>query len=665
MDGLPAMDGSRVTGESRAVGYVVGEVRTDAFTFVTNPAISPPRLEYVVLRGVREPVGEEVREVDVLAQVASLAVNSRLLAPTMNYSEVEAILRRLGASPPVVVGQAKVLGYLDGKVVRLPRGAAMPGAVVHRAPDELLRRFFSRDVTSGIHIGALINRPRVDVLLNPNGLQRHMAVIAQTGAGKSYAVGVILEKLLQLGGTIVVFDPNSDYVLMRHTPERTATPFAERVQVYRLPGEQPARISDEEIGETRRLTVRFSNLEVEEICELAGVAETYTNIRKAVQTAYDRLQGRDYTPEQLLAELERIAGLGGYGQDGGPVPTTDPFGGLLGGTGSPAPGSGDRPAGAAGGSGTGDDADRRAGGALGASPHGIRDDLAGSSDADPAGDPSDVDDVLGYFGPPEERASRRRAAADAGGAADDPPLAGAKISPDAIAGALKAQKYIEFLSRLRIWGFDDIPIEDLLRPMSLATVDLAGAERRIADFVVTRVVSEIWKRAVREGLTRPVFIILEEAHNFVPAGRDEGQAGYWLKRIASEGRKFGIFLVLVTQRPYRVHQDTLSQCGSQIIMRLTNPEDQNAVRRASESISEGLLNDLPGLNVGEAVVLGPLVRVPVMVRIGRRESDEGGSDIDVVERLESAQSEVVTERHLSARRAERAERGRSEWQEEV
>jgi hypothetical protein len=234
-----------------------------------------------------------------------------------------------------------------------------------------------------------------------------------------------------------------------------------------------------------------------------------------------------------------------------------------------------------------------------------------------------------------------------------------------VQGAAKAVKYIEFLAAQRIWGFEDLPLEQLLRPMSLSTVDLAGTDRKIADFVVTRVASEVWKQATRHGLERPVFLVLEEAHNFIPAGAEQGHAARWIKRIASEGRKFGIFLVLITQRPYRVHQDTLSQCGSQVIMRLTNPEDQNAVRRASESISEDLLTDLPGLNVGEAVVLGPLTKVPVMVRVGRRESQEGGSDIDVVERLEAARREVVTEGYVSGHKAEQARRGRGQWVEEI
>lgn len=627
-------------GDPQPVGYVVGEVQTDAFTFVTNPDIAPPRLEYVVVAGVRERSGDEVREVDVLAQVVRLSVNSRLLSTSMNFHEVEAILRRLGASPPVVVGEAKVLGYLSDRSVRLPRGAAMPGATVIRAPDDLLRSFFSHNVSSGIQLGSLINRPHVDVLLDPNGLRRHLAVIAQTGAGKSYTVGVILEKLLQLGGTVVVFDPNSDYVLLRRTPENRWTPFADRVQVYRLPSEQQSRISDEEIGETRRLTVQFSRLELEEVCELAGIPESFANIRKAMRTAFDALQaeGRDYTPADLADELERIASFGAdFEADAGPhFGPPRSFAAAAPDIGMPD--------------------DRRDSPAPEDAPQ-----PGATDDARQPGTPDDAQDVDAWF--PEDAALRsvgeRPAARRAERGAGRPP------SPDAVSGAAKATKYIEFLATQRIWGFEDVPMDDMLRPMSLSTVDLAGVDRKIADFVVTRVASEIWKQATRYGLERPVFLVLEEAHNFIPAGSEQGHAARWIKRIASEGRKFGIFLVLITQRPYRVHQDTLSQCGSQVIMRLTNPEDQNAVRRASESISEDLLTDLPGLNVGEAVVLGPLTKVPVMVRVGRRESQEGGSDINVVERLEAARREVVTEGYVEDHKAAQARRGRGEWVEEV
>ncbi len=599
------------------VGYVVGEVRTDEFTFVTNPEIAPPRLEYVVIQGVEERVGDEVRRVDVLAQVTSLEVASRLLSTAMTYAEVQAILNRLNAAQPIMTGRAKVIGYLDDKVVRLPRGAAMPGSPVELAPDELLRQFFSRNVTSGLPLGTLINRPGVEVRLDPNGLRRHLAVIAQTGAGKSYTVGVILEKLLELGGTIIVFDPNSDYVLMRRDARQRPTPFADRVEIYRLPTEQKARITDEELGGARKFTIQFSKLDPDELCAMTGISEKATRIRKAIRTACENLRGQDYTPDILLKELTRLS-------QGGQVPPTAPRGRPI----SPA---------------IGDEAKF--------------DEFFRQEAARKAG--LDADDFEAWF--PRDETDE----AEVGPEPEPTPEPEQAITPDVIVGALGALKHIERLTRVDIWGFEDVPMKDLLRPMSLSVIDLAGVDQWIAEFVVDKVLREVWSVATTEGLARPVFVVLEEAHNFVSGGATQSQCAGIIKRVSSEGRKFGIFLVLITQRPYRIHQDTLSQCNSQIIMRLTNPEDQQAVRRASESISEGLLADLPGLNVGEAVILGPLVRVPVMVRVGRRVSKEGGSDIDVVAALKRARSEVVTEEMEARTREERKARGRTEWQEEI
>ncbi len=596
------------------VGYIVGEVRTDEFTFVTNREIAPPRLEYIVVQ-VQEPT----RKIDVLAQVVGLEVSSRLLDRTLSYTEVESILSRLKSSPPIVVGTAKVLGYLDENRVQFPRHAATPGSEVGLAPDDLLRKFFSHNIAGGIEIGALINRPGVSVMLDPNGLRRHLAVIAQTGAGKSYTVGVVLEKLLQLGGTVVVFDPNSDYVLMRRDTQHLPTPFADRVSVFRLPTSQAGRIPDEEIGGSKKFTMQFSKLEVDELCQMTGIAPTSTNIRKAIQTVWDRLQGMDYTPKIFTQELERLAQ--------GAEPAAKP--GMPRGPRPLNPSIGDEK-----------EFDREFGKAV----------------ADKAN--VDWDDLGGGDGEEEEHVA----------APTMPPGSGNGKMPslDAVSGAQKAVKYIERLEKIDIWGFEDVPMRDLLNPMTLSVVDLAGVDNWISEFVVDKVLREAWGIAVNQGLQRPVFFVLEEAHNFVPGGQGmQSQAAGIIKRIASEGRKFGLFMVLITQRPYKVHSDTLSQCNSQIIMRLTNPQDQQAVRLSSESISEGLLADLPGLNVGEAVILGPLVRVPVMVKVGQRVSREGGNDIDVVAALEHARSEAVTFRREQKAKDDKKTRGRSEWKEAV
>ncbi len=601
------------------VGYVVGEVRTDEFTFVTNREIAPPRLEYIVV-----PVQEPTRRIDVLAQVTSLSVSSRLLDTSLSYTEVESILNRLKSSPPIVVGKAQVLGFIDEsdqKKIKFPRHTAIPGTSVLKAPDDLLRKFFSA-VDSGIEIGTLINRPSVPVLLNPNGLRRHLAVIAQTGAGKSYTVGVLLEKLLQLGGTVVVFDPNSDYVLMRRDTQHRATSFANHVNIFRLPTTQAGRIPDEEIGGSKKFTLQFSKLDPDEICQMTGIGETSTNIRKAIQTVWEKLQGQDYTAAHFLDALEQLANSGEAGAPQQPGMPRGPR------NLNPAIGNEDA---------FDQDFKRR---------------VAEKANLDVSWDDLDK---------PDENESR-----ETKNEKRDNKNNGKLPSFDAITGAQKALKYVERLTKVDIWGFEDVPMQDLLKPMNLSVLDVAGVDQWIAEFVVDKVLRETWARAVNEGLARPVFFVLEEAHNFVPGGTGaNSQAAYIIKRIASEGRKFGLFLILITQRPYKVHGDTLSQCNSQIIMRLTNPQDQNAIRQSSESISEGLLGDLPGLNIGEAVVLGPLVRVPVMVKVGYRESKEGGNDIDVIAALERARSEVVTEVREQKSKDEKKARGRSEWKEAV
>jgi DNA helicase HerA-like ATPase len=178
--------------------------------------------------------------------------------------------------------------------------------------------------------------------------------------------------------------------------------------------------------------------------------------------------------------------------------------------------------------------------------------------------------------------------------------------------------------------------------MQASVVDLAGMPSYVSEFVVDKTLSDIWQKASTGDLSHPVFIVLEEAHNFVP---EQGQAysASTINTVASEGRKFGMFLTTVTQRPGKIDQETLSQCNSQIVMRLTNPVDQDAVRRASESMTKDLLGDLPGLNIGEAIVTGELTRVPAMTNISGRKSAEGGSDIDLISALEESRKQATTQ----------------------
>jgi len=173
------------------VGYIVGESSPQGFYFVTTPDLMPGRLEYLAIRGVTERIDGQVRQIDILAQVTALGVGSVILGSDLTYEETVAILRGRYSDRPRVIGEARVIGYLRNegvgrKSVRRPRFAAAPGHPVYIAGDAFLQEFFTAGIEHGIEVGHLINRSGVRVQLDPNGLRRHLAIIAQTGAGKSY-----------------------------------------------------------------------------------------------------------------------------------------------------------------------------------------------------------------------------------------------------------------------------------------------------------------------------------------------------------------------------------------------------------------------------------------------------------------------------------------------
>ncbi len=130
-------------------------------------------------------------------------------------------------------------------------------------------------------------------------------------------------------------------------------------------------------------------------------------------------------------------------------------------------------------------------------------------------------------------------------------------------------------------------------------------------------------------------VIVEEAHIFAPHG-EKGGAVRILGRIAREGRKFGVGLGLVSQRPSRLSEDVLSQTNTKIIMRIVNPNDQQYVIRASEQVSGGeLMSDIAGLGKGEAVIVGQAISLPALVKIYNFKAlggNYGGEDIGAVER---------------------------------
>lgn len=209
------------------------------------------------------------------------------------------------------------------------------------------------------------------------------------------------------------------------------------------------------------------------------------------------------------------------------------------------------------------------------------------------------------------------------------------IEKSKIVGAKAAQKYIKQIVKMNVFTSTSTSIDALLRPRHLSDIDLSGLSDQVADYIAFRLLSDIYEKVSNGDFPYPVFVFVEEAHRFIPY-QGNTRSSRIIKKIAAEGRKFGVFLVVITQRPSKIHPDALSQCNSQIVMRITNPDDQQAIAKSSERLGEALLGDLPGLNTGEAVVVGEMTRAPVMMKVKRRRTLEGGSDIDIVAKMRAA-----------------------------
>jgi DNA helicase HerA-like ATPase len=141
------------------------------------------------------------------------------------------------------------------------------------------------------------------------------------------------------------------------------------------------------------------------------------------------------------------------------------------------------------------------------------------------------------------------------------------------------------------------------------------------------VLNHLWERRAER---RPALVVVDEAHNLCPArpgfplqeeGRDQ------LVRMAGEGRKYGLHLLLVTQRPEKVDANALSQCDNLILMRLNGAADVERIAAAFSFVPRALIADAPTFAKGEALFAGGIVGRPMRAAFEQRLSPEGGGDL--------------------------------------
>ncbi|MBM3282024.1 MAG: ATP-binding protein [Candidatus Diapherotrites archaeon] len=469
---------------------------------------SPSQVDFVVLNGkvhrgqfVEIPYSEGT----IIGMVTNVLKTNKYFERADTVKEFEAQGTKLFEQFPVneweyVMAVTSPLGvFTSENKIKRTTFPPSPGSKVYNANTEHIRKFLGFDEEKGLHLGKLEFHD-VNVKLNLSKLlQKHLAILAMSGGGKSYTVSCLLEELLsrkkEFGRVaIVAFDVHGEY-----------TNFAEPC-------------TDEKYTDFSRATrlIRARDLRI-------GVPKVSTGMFAALLPNASPAQKRELGKVIQHLQQKMKDGQGPY----------------------------------------------------------------------------DLNDI------------RTELLAEMGN----------KDTKESVIVALIG--WLHELEELQLFGKADNPsLLDLVQPSVLTVVDLSDIIHQHKKQVIVAYLSSRLFYERRAKKIPPTTIVLEEAHNFIPQQiAKEGSITKGIMRtIAREGRKFGVSLCLISQRPIQLDTTTLSQCNTQLLLRITNPYDIKHIGESAEGLSAESLSMLTSLRVGEGLLIGEAVNAPTFFKVRARNS---------------------------------------------
>jgi len=477
----------------KKVGIIYGDVGTTQFTCRVTGNLEQG--DYVQV--YHEKFGWVLGKVDEIKRKTNLT-----LEKAMEIDDGDVDIKEIVSATVFVVGYRDERGLLQ-----FPRTPFNVGSVVYKAKEDFIKKVIGIEDTegTGAYIGRLYRYRDIPIYLDINILvQKHLSVLAKTGAGKSYLTGVILEEFLKNDVTVVVIDPHGEYSSLKIPAKKTKLHdefgvkprgYASKIKVFS---------PDTNLNKARPLKFTLASMSPRELLNLMNLdaRQFLIPLRKAMDLL--KTSKQYFTVRDIIRILES-----------------------------------------------------------------------------------------------EENNS-----------------------------LMPLISQLEYLDEMGIFDRRGTKITDIVEKGKLSIINLRGVPPDIQELVVQRLSMALFELRKR-GKIPPLMLVIEEAHNYAP---QQGTASSTkiLRTIASEGRKFGLGLSIISQRPAKVDKNILSQCNTQIILRVTNPNDLRAIGNSVEGLTKGSLEEIQRLPVGVALVTGGKIPMPLFVEIRPRETKHGGESVRVV-----------------------------------
>lgn len=187
---------------------------------------------------------------------------------------------------------------------------------------------------------------------------------------------------------------------------------------------------------------------------------------------------------------------------------------------------------------------------------------------------------------------------------------------------------LEYLLEIDIFAREGTRIDDLVHKGKCTIVNLKGTPPDIQELIVGRVATALFQLRKLNRIP-PLMLVVEEAHNYCPQVGIAASSKI-MRTIASEGRKFGLGLLIVSQRAAKVDKNVLSQCNTQIILKVTNPNDLKAIAASVEGLTSGMTDEIQRLPIGVAITTGGGLQMPLFIEVRPRETKHGGDSVKVI-----------------------------------